>query len=134
MTPTLRGRWQTRLFLLDTPADGPLETGAAHGDAPESRFVAQLPAAVLKPQECPDDVGPRRAERFEFVHQAGEVRVDRAVAAGQQSMCMGSLRDTLAHIRCVGQHVTLDDRHAVEVTAEGPRSQQSAHAAAEDQR
>src|SRR5262249_34230954 len=101
---------------------------------PEARIVAQLPPAVLEPEEVADDVAPRGSERLELVHHARDILVHRPVAAGQQAVRMVGLRNALARLVALRQRVALHQRDAREVTAQGAGRQQPAHAGSEDDR
>ena len=95
---------------LDAATDGCLETGPADAHSAQPRFVAQLPAAVLEPEEVAGDIAARRADRLELVHHAREIVVHHTVAAGEQAMRVAGLGDTLAHVSTVGQDVAFDNR------------------------
>src|SRR5207302_1830541 len=88
-----------------------LERRAAHHQAAEPRPVAELPGAVLEPEEVADEVAARRARGLQLVHQAGERPVEHAVAAREQAVRVVALRNTLPVRRGGRQLVAFDERH-----------------------
>ena len=94
--------------------------------------MTQLPASVLKPQKVADHIAAWRAKPFQFVHQAREVRVHDAVAAGKQSVRMSRLRHAFSDQRLVGQPIALDDGDLIEMRAERACGQQTTDAGADN--
>ena len=103
---------------LHAAADGGLQTRPADGNPGTTHRVAQLPSAVLEPQEIAGHIAANRTGRFQGIHQPREVIVHHTVAARQEPVCVGGLRNPFAAVGGPGQDVALDDGDAVEVRAQ----------------
>ena len=111
-----------------------LEMRAADDDAVEPAVGAELPAAILVPQEIAGQVGTQRTLGHQLVHHLRKIVGEDPVACGQQAVRVLALRHALAVLGAVADLVPLDQRDALEMVGERPRRAEARHAPAQNNR
>jgi len=111
-----------------------LEMRPADDDPREPAIGAQLPAAVLVPQEVAREIARQGTVGDQGVHHSGKIVGQDAVAGWQQAVRVLSLGNALAAGGGDGQFVALDQRDVVEMVGQRPRRAEPCHASTQHDR